>query len=207
MIIRIARRLYGVAALLSPIRYVKLIKLKKIKPLKLNIGCGKVKYPGWVNIDIEPDADLVIDIRKGLPFRDDSVDYIYCEHLLEHFSYEEGERILREFRRCLQGKGIARIGMPDLDYVVQKYNTDWENQDWLHWPEHEFIKTRGQMINVSFRRWGHKYLYNEEDLRIQLNKARFTNVIRCKLNESSHAELCNLETRKDTKLVMEAEKQ
>lgn len=211
LLLRIALQAYQVvyrrAALLSPINRYKATRFKKRRPLKLNVGCGEVKLPGWVNIDIEPGADLVIDIRKGLPFDDSSVDFIYSEHVLEHLTFEEGEKILREFYRCLKIGGVLRIAMPDLDYIIRKYNADWKNQGWLSWPEYEFIKTRGQMINISFRWWGHKYLYNEEDLRNQLIKAGFRKKMRYNRNKSNFTELCNLETRKDSKLIMEAKKE
>ena len=42
--------------------------------------------PGWVNIDIEPGADLIIDVRKGWPLDDCSVNFIYSEHFLEHLT-------------------------------------------------------------------------------------------------------------------------
>lgn len=204
---RVSRRIYRKAILLSPTKHVKVARFKKMKPLKLNVGSGKVKLPGWVNIDIEPGADLVIDVRKGLPFADSGVDFIYCEHFLEHLTFEEDAKVLKEFHRCLREGGVVRIAMPDLDYIIQKYSTDWKNQDWLSWPEYEFIKTKGQMINVEFRYWGHEYLYNEEDLRNQLIRAGFRKIIRCDWNNSVYAELNNLETRKDSKLIMEAEKE
>jgi len=203
--LRIALRIYGKMILLSPTKRIKVARFKKYDPLKLNIGCGKVKIPNWVNIDIEPGADLVIDVRKKLPFNANCVDFIYSEHFLEHLTFEEGEKVLREFYRCLKKGGTLRTATPDLDYIIQKYNTDWKNQDWLSWPENEFIKTRGRMINFAFR-WGHKYLYNEEDLRSHLFKAGFKRIARCEWNKSSHVELCGLETRKDSKLILEAEK-
>ena len=193
--------------LLFPGKQFKSAKFKKMSPLKLNIGCGKVKFPSWVNIDIEPSANLVIDVRKGLPFDNNSVDFIYCEHFLEHLTFEEAEKVLREFYRCLKHReGFVRIAIPDLDYIIEKYNQSWRNQDWLSWPEYEFIKTKGQMMNISFRLWGHKYLYNEEDLKNQLTKVGFLKIMRCEQNKSNHNELCNLETRKDSKLIMEAER-
>lgn len=64
MALQTYRIVYGRLTLLSPINRFKVIKFKKMKTLKLNIGCGKVKLAGWVNIDIEPGADLVIDIKK-----------------------------------------------------------------------------------------------------------------------------------------------
>ena len=111
---------------------------------------------------------------------------------------------MKECGRCLKKGGVLRVAMPDLDYIIQKYNADWKNQDWLSWPEYEFIKTRGRMVNVAFRFWEHKYLYNEEDLTNQLIRAGFQKTERCNWNESSHVELSGLETRRDSKLIMEA---
>ena len=93
--------------LLSPQKRFKVAKFKKIKNLKLKVGCGKVKLPGWANIDIEPSADLIIDIRKGWPLDDCSVNFIHSEHFLEHLTYEEGRKVLEEFQRCLKGGGIC----------------------------------------------------------------------------------------------------
>jgi predicted SAM-dependent methyltransferase len=199
--------MYRKMILLSPRKRIKVARFKKYDSLKLNIGCGRVKIPSWVNIDIEPGADLVIDVRKKLPFDDNSVDFIYNEHLLEHLTFKEGEKVLTECYRCLKKGGVLRIATPDLDYIIQKYNTDWKNQDWLSWSEYKFIKTRGGMINIAFRWWGHKYLYNEEDLRIHLVNAGFRKIVRCEWNQSNHIELCGLETRKDSKLILEAEKE
>lgn len=177
------------------------------RPLRLNIGCGQVKLPGWVNIDIDPSADLVLDVRKGLPFDASSVDFIYNEHLFEHLTYEDGGHLLAECHRCLKTRGVLRIAMPDLDFVCDRYARDWRNQDWLSWPGFEFIRTKGMMINVAFRYWGHQYLYNEEDLTQQLTNAGFHSLRRCELNTSAHEELSNLETRKDSLLIMEAAKE
>jgi predicted SAM-dependent methyltransferase len=186
---------------------LKIRNLRKADALKLHVGCGKVKFPGWVNIDIEPGAaDLIIDVRKGLPFDDESVDYIYNEHFIEHLTYEECEKVLQEFWRVLKKGGVLRIATPDLDYIIDRYINNWRDQEWLTWPEYSFIKTRGEMLNISFRWWGHKYLYNEEDLRNQLKKANFKKIVRCEWGKSKHASLCGLETRKDSKLILEAEK-
>jgi len=183
-------------------------KLRKSDKLKLHVGCGNVKLLGWVNIDVEPGAaDLIIDVRKGLPFDDNSVDFIYNEHFIEHLTYEEGQKVLKEFWRVLKKGGVLRIATPDLDYIINKYMSNRKDQDWLSWPEYSFIKTRGEMLNVSFRWWGHKYLYNEEDLRRQLDRANFKKIIRCEWGKSKYVELSGLETRKDSKLILEAEKE
>lgn len=198
--------IYRTIVLISPLKPFKVAKLKKYDSLKLNVGCGKAKLPGWVNIDIEPGADLVMDVRKRLPFDDNSVDFIYNEHFLEHITFEGGEKVLREFRRCLKKKGVLCIAMPDLDFVIQQYDKEFKNEDWFP-AGYEFVETKGMAINMAFRWWGHKYLYNEEDLGNELIKVGFQKIKRCEWNKSDYPELSNLETRKESRLIVEAEKE
>jgi predicted SAM-dependent methyltransferase len=189
---------------LSPVNRLRISKLKKATPLKLNLGCGKVKYKGWINIDLQPNADIVMDIRKNLPFEDNSVDLVYNEHLIEHLTFQESSKFLNQIYRCLKIGGTVRVATPDLDYIVDKYFNNWNDQEWLRTTEYGYIKTKGNMINVSFREWEHKYLFNEEDLRIHLVNAGFKSVERCSINQSKNPELSGLETRSDSKLIIEA---
>lgn len=193
-------------ARLSPLNYLKIRKYNKMSRMKLNIGCGDVKFPGWVNIDRSFTADLVVDLRKGLPFADNSAVFIYNEHFIEHVEVEEAQEIVKDFYRVLDNGGILRIATPDLDYLLEKYFEDWKSQDWLSMPEFQFIRSKGQMINVSFRWWGHKYLFNEDDLRTIISNAGFKNIVRFEKDKSNYPELTCLESRSDSKLILEAEK-
>lgn len=148
----------------------------------------------------------MIDIRKGLPFNDESVSLIYDKHFLEHLSVDEAEWVLREFYRVLQKGGVIGVATPNVDFVIDRYAGNWRDQDWLTSPEYQFIETRGQMLNISFRCWGHKYLYNEEDLINSLQRTGFDNLMRCSINESAHPGLSGLETRKDSNLILEDQK-
>jgi predicted SAM-dependent methyltransferase len=51
---------------------------------KLNLGCGKRKQDGFINIDnrAEFEPDLICDIINGLPFEDDSVDMVLANDFL-----------------------------------------------------------------------------------------------------------------------------
>lgn len=173
---------------------------------KLHVGCGRVKLSGWINADLSPRAELVIDLRWPLPFPTDYLDYIYSEHVLEHLRYKTAVRFLREARRVLAHGGVIRIAMPDLDDLVEGYQNDWRRFDWVSWPEHSFIKTRAQMINIAFRWWGHQHLYNREELERALRDAGFSDIRFVEPGESTHPDLRNLETRADSRLVAEATK-
>jgi predicted SAM-dependent methyltransferase len=75
--------------------------------VKVNLGCGKYKKKGFVNVDIEPevDPDFVVNLDKDkLPFEDNSVDYIYSHHVFEHLKnfrhvFEECYRVLKDGSR------------------------------------------------------------------------------------------------------------
>ena len=56
----------------------------------LHCGCGPDLKQGWINIDVfEPNADLRLDLRRTLPFKDGSTIAIYSEHFFEHLEYPE----------------------------------------------------------------------------------------------------------------------
>ncbi|MEG4086302.1 methyltransferase domain-containing protein [Microcoleus sp. POL10_C6] len=177
---------------------------------KLHIGCGQVKLAGWVNIDesLHPGiTDVQLDITKGLPYDDNSCSLIHHEHFLEHLSAEAGLNFLKECYRVLKLGGVMRIAMPSLDLIIEKYYLgNWKDQDWLKWPEYQFIQTRAEMLNISFRWWGHQWLYDREELHRRLQEAGFTIIRDVEWGNSDIPELRKLETRKDSLLICEAEK-
>jgi len=91
----------------------------------LNLGCGSRYLPGWVNVDrcpAEPSV-MAIDLRRGIPFPDDSFDFVYHSHLLEHFSKSEAGPFLRECLRVLRCGGVIRVVVPDLEQIARSYLT------------------------------------------------------------------------------------
>ncbi len=54
--------------------------------MKLNLGCGRETIRGYVNCDISKDVnpDKVVDLEKKLPFKDNSVEEVVINHVLEH---------------------------------------------------------------------------------------------------------------------------
>lgn len=174
---------------------------------RLHIGCGSVKLDGWINADLTPRAQLIVNICRPLPFPADFLDRIHSEHVLEHVTYDCGVRFLREARRVLSPGGVIRIAMPDLDDLIEGYRCNWRRFDWVNWPQHSFIETRAQMLNIAFRWWGHQYLYNREELARALAAAGFSQFRFVEPLVSEFADLKGLETRQDSKLVVEAMKQ
>lgn len=180
--------------------------------IKLNIGCGTDYKKGWINIDNNSDnnivkLDLYWDLLKPLPFEDNSVDFIFSEHFFEHFTVDESQKIMKDMLRILRPGGVMRIAMPDLEMVVDHYlNVPVEKDPIVKRFKFDFVKTKAEWMNMSFRWWGHKWLYDWEELERRLKQAGYTKIIRCKMGKSKHKELCGLETRDESLLIAEVTK-
>lgn len=130
---------------------------------------------------------------------------IYSDHLLEHLKVEPGVGLLRECRRALQPGGTLRFSMPSLDNLLEKCcSGNWKDQDWLTWPDHTFIQTRAEMVNIFFRWWGHEWIYDAEEFHRRLREAGFTDIRDMPWGKSELPDLCDRETRKDSLLICEA---
>lgn len=86
-------------------------KLKTIK--KLNLGCEDKILDGFINVDIESHkgVDLLCDLGKyPLPFKDNSIEYILCSHLIEHL--EDPLEFMLELYRICKNSAIIDIYVP-----------------------------------------------------------------------------------------------
>lgn len=155
--------------------------------LRLHVGSGPVRLPGWTNIDIQkyPGVDHVLDVTRGLPFRD--VSMIFAEHFIEHLDYDSGRAFLRECRRALLPDGVLRLSTPNLDWV---WMTQYHYGQWS--ADEEAIRDCFWM-NKAFRGWGHQFLYNLPSLRETLRAAGFAEVTSRQYGESELEDLRSLE--------------
>jgi len=191
-------------------RIVEPVKRRFDSPYKLHLGCGKIKLDGWVNVDLDSelaDVDIVWDLSMGIPVDDATCSFIFCEHLIEHFTSEQGAFFLSECNRVLSAEGVLRIATPSLDHIIDEIcRGNWRAQDWLSQPEYHFIQTRAEMLNIVFRWWGHQWLYDREELHRRLREAGFTTIEDVEWGMSNHDQLRNLESRSDSLLICEARK-
>lgn len=119
----------------------------------LNLGCATATTPLAVNIDFNrrmqakaSGVGQVVarltgrdwsefrevryhDLRKGIPFPQDSVDVVYHSHVLEHIDREHVDGFMAEIRRVLRPGGIHRIVVPDLEPHVRAIVADLDEHD------------------------------------------------------------------------------
>lgn len=182
--------LLGLNNSLNPAILTKINRLKKQKHLSVNIGAGPFGKAGWINIDLfkHPNITLRYDCRKHLPFSDNSVSRIRCEHTLEHFdSRDEAPFFLKECYRCLEDNGTLRIVVPDIELFVKAY-CNGTNEGWEQLGFKNVINERHsgmQILNHVFRQDGeHKYGYDFITLKECLKEAGFKKISRSEWGNS-----------------------
>jgi len=199
--------------------------------IKLNLGSGPSGIEGWINYDwgllpilgkypmirnlmintglLSKDYDVkwpkikLVDIKKKLPLRDNSVDYIYCSHVLEHFEKWEAKKILKECRRVLKKRGVLRIVLPDLGKLVKNY----DSADEFCREFYGFDKDKFWGMKKYFIR-GHQWMYDGKSFKILLGNTGYKKILdkEWRKGECLDLERLDLELHKDLSLYLEIEK-
>ena len=172
---------------------------EKPSDLRLHIGCGGHRLPGWINVDVNG-GDLRMDLRWPLPFPDNCVQYVFAAHVIEHV-YRQSELpvLLKEIRRVLQPGGVVRIVVPDIEKCIRAYAGNDEkffserSKTWA-WaaecktPLDHFLGYAG--ANQTLENFsGHKYGYDFQTLTLALQEAGFSSVERSNYMQSVHEAL------------------
>ena len=198
----------------------------------VHLGCGLTTPTDWINIDgswnarlakypslirllrqlhIVPDSQLTIpwnpdilihDLRKPLPFTDNSVDAIYSSHTLEHLYLNEAQTLLTQCLRVLRPGGILRIVVPDLNAIIAEYNSqqalDSSPAEIHQLTPADRINRRlllrhpaAPSGNIIYRLYtalfdfhSHKWMYDAESLTYYFQKVGFTNIQSMSLHQS-----------------------
>jgi predicted SAM-dependent methyltransferase len=157
--------------------------------LRLHLGCGCAIKPGWLNIDLHPKADLMLDLREPIPLPDRSAKLIYSEHVFEHFGYPEPiGGLLRECLRILEPGGVLTLAVPDGHLVLEHYleNNHPEVEEAHKRSNPEWCSTPMDHVNYCFRLvdyrvdlgGAHKWYYDFNSLYRLLEHTGFSDIRR-----------------------------
>ena len=131
---------------------------------------GPIYRKEWTNLYFsllpQPVDEKVIryyDVRKPLPYDDNTFDCAYAMHVIEHLDPKEGAAFAQEIYRILKPKGIFRLSTPDLEDIIRNYfkqlkicwdDTSDKNICNYHWAILEIFdqlarrKSGGEMIDA-----------------------------------------------------------
>lgn len=185
---------------------------KKNTTKKLHIGCGKKTRDGWLASDLNSGKGVIfLDATKKFPFRNDSLDYIFSEHMIEHIDYFDGKKMLQECYRVLRPGGKLRIATPDLkkylslidepenvenkkaiNFYMKKLFSDYPND--ANSPYH--------ILNLLMHKWGHSYIYTLETLSEQLKLSGFKDIQVKETGKSDDSNLKNMEMHNENAIAV-----
>lgn len=160
------------------------LRLQKL-PVIGRYFTSKVQFPESVRYG---------DILKQLPgVVEGSCDGIYCSHVLEHLSLEDFRKAIANTHKLLKKDGIFRCVVPDLAHSIDTYKERKRQND----PDASISfmyetmlglkeRPRGlkQMVISAFGNSHHLWMWDEEGLMNELNRAGFRSVRRCTFNDS-----------------------
>lgn len=203
--------------------------------MKLNLGCGHVHAANWVNVDGSnrawlasrlPWVDRMLvaisitaptefnsktvyaNLLRRFPWDEQSIEAIYLGEILEHFTQEQGEGVLRECYRVLRPGGMLRIRVPDHAKFWNNYVEEYERtrqQPREKWSLAHTRWTEMYFRDLCIRRpraWQsmghyHKWMYDEISLILLLEKVGFHNVERRAMHQSEIPKIDEVEVRDD----------
>jgi predicted SAM-dependent methyltransferase len=121
-----------------------------------------------------------LDITEPLPFEDGCVDWVYAEHLIEHVPLVDAINWLAEVRRILAPGGLLRITTPDLRAYAAGYLAENEKFFTRHRRILSVMRVgppmparRAYMVNQIFYLYGHRWIYDHDELRYALTQAGY----------------------------------
>lgn len=94
---------------------------------KLNLGCGAEYKDNWINIDINSKykTDILCDIEQGIPLEDNSINFIFIKHVLEHIHPKKLSFVMSEINRICTNNAKIIIYCPYFSCSIT-YKT-WEH--------------------------------------------------------------------------------
>ena len=135
------------------------------------------------------------DIIKGLPIQENSMNGIYCSHVLEHLSLQDLRIALTNTHKKLEVDGVFRCVLPDLEWCCNEYlnlkKLGDDNAGNMFMDNFTMLgqKIRPKKITEKIRSlYGnseHLWMWDFESLKTELEKAGFTEIRRAKFNDSS----------------------
>lgn len=183
---------------------------------RINLGSGNIQLPGYWNVDIHAQADIVLDLeRDNLPFPDDSVDSLVCISVINYFTRERAQILIQEVFRVLKPGGLTRFASQDLRILTQKYlqrDDAFYRQKLASGQERFPGETLADKLNAFFYGFptaGNKhcqYVYDFETLSLLFHKAGFVQIQQKNYLESQLPDIDKIDNRPEQMFFLEANK-
>ncbi len=138
------------------------------------------------------------DIVKGLPLEENSVEGIYCSHVLEHLALNELKISLKNVYKLLKKKGIFRAVLPDMKSHSIKYsNGEISSIDFLKKTGLGTLNRNRSFKEMLINHFGgskHLWMWDFQSMKKELLECGFIEVREASFNDSLNQEFKLVET-------------
>jgi predicted SAM-dependent methyltransferase len=144
--------------------------------MRLNVGCGTRKLPGYTGVDaVKRDAADIVAPADAIPLPDECAEEVLAVHLCEHILPWRLPFALREWRRLLKKGARLILEMPDLYKaclnIVEGKKKGGKHPDQLGlWALYGDTRTEDEHML-------HRYAYSFMTLRPIVEAAGFVSII------------------------------
>lgn len=194
-----------------------------ITGLNIHYGAGWVAPTGWMNFDASPslwlerlpgigrlirvnaerfpDSVAFGNIVTGLNVPKCSAKAIYASHVLEHLSFKDCRRALRNTYDLLKPGGVFRLVVPDLKARAERYLSS-NGSDAAHRFMRETLlgkemrpRTCAGRIRSMLGNSDHLWMWDEASMTDALTDAGFVGVRRCSFGDGADESFRDVESR------------
>ena len=116
----------------------------------LNVGSHDIKLADFINIDNDPlmKPDLLWNATKlREKFKDETVDFIYCGHFLEHFTINEVSNLIKDFYCLLKPYSCIVAVIPDFT-KINISNIEESERIIMGAGEHKIIFNEERLVSI-----------------------------------------------------------
>ena len=169
--------------------------------LRLNLGCGEKRLPGFVNVDKFGNPDVKHDLETfPWPWEDSSVSEVYLVHVLEHIGRDAPVylRFMQELYRICQPDARIRISVPHfrhdffwddpthvravtplgLQLLSKKANREWIAKGASNSPLAIYLDVDFELVSVNYKpgaQWFRRHPDQNVNLQLLLEEAAIYN--------------------------------
>lgn len=172
----------------------------------LNLGCGYNRLPDpFVNIDslksqfkkgsperqqLDDTPNYVeADLRKGIPFPDNSINGILASHFMEHLDCQEAAKMMKECYRVLMPHGIMVASVPDTSYFRKVHSEDTkENSGRLFGEQMDEGNPEKSFFDCALFFNEHKQVLTEDSLWALFTRGGFEHIL---ASPPDHSDVAN----------------
>jgi predicted SAM-dependent methyltransferase len=162
------------------------------KIVKLNLGSNTVRYPGYLNVDIQKikEVDIVDDVTVLDTVRDGSIDSIIAHNILGQIAPDKAQPTLDLWVRKLKHGGSIELGLTDGEKIFGRYMS--REYTWTQVVHSLFgnMKLLRQWHGDDAERYMGHMVFAKDFAIEMMEKAGLTNI--CEIQPSNHPDTITL---------------